>query len=97
MKKGAKKKDEREDLHGFFDEFVNRHRIPYGTSYRLIVTDDDCMELGEFFIRGMIGWAGGYDLVRVPETMRRAFTGNEPDESDRLEDEDETEDDRFIN
>jgi hypothetical protein len=57
-------KDKARTLREFFDEFIEHHRISNGEAFELLVTDEDCMRLGEFFIRGMVGWASGYDLVR---------------------------------
>jgi hypothetical protein len=57
-------KDDPKKLREFFDEFIERHRIRNGDRFELMVTDEDCMRLGEFFIKGMVGWASGYDLVR---------------------------------
>jgi hypothetical protein len=56
-------KEETKGLGEFFDEFIERHRISNGRGFELVVTEEECARLGEFFIRGMLGWASGYDLA----------------------------------
>jgi hypothetical protein len=51
--------DEPQTLGEYFGDFIERHRVRDGETFHLIVTDEDCMRLGEFFIRGMVGWASG--------------------------------------
>ena len=52
-------KDEPQTLGEYFADFIERHRVMDGETFHLIVTDEECMRLGEFFIRGMVGWACG--------------------------------------
>ena len=52
-------KDELQTLGEYFGDLIERHRVIDGETFHLIVTDEDCMRLGEFFIRGMVGWASG--------------------------------------
>jgi hypothetical protein len=52
-------KDQPQTLGEYFGDFIERRRIRDGETFQLLVTDEDCMRLGEFFIRGMVGWASG--------------------------------------
>ena len=52
-------KSEPQTLSEYFGDFIECHRVREGETFQLIVTDEDCMRLGEFFIRGMVGWACG--------------------------------------
>jgi hypothetical protein len=95
-------KDDPKKLREFFDEFIETHRIRNGDRFELVVTDEDCMRLGEFFIRGMVGWASGYDLAhklhsspshsRLAGIVVEEVEGEEEPEAD----EDESEEKSFI-
>ena len=61
-------KDDAKGLGEFFDEFIDRHRVGNGRGFELVVTEEECARLGEFFIRGMLGWASGYDLTSESQT-----------------------------
>jgi hypothetical protein len=54
----------------FFDEFIERHRTGDGREFELLVSDEDCMALGEFFIKGVVGWASTYG--HAPDLQSRA-------------------------
>jgi hypothetical protein len=68
-------KEDPTKLWDFFHEFIERHRVQNGKRYQLVVSDEDCMRLGEFFIRGMVGWAGDYDVVRELQPRRSRLAG----------------------
>jgi hypothetical protein len=62
-------------LHEFFSEFIERHRMGEGESFQLRVTDEEIAQLGEFFIRGMVGWASGFDLTRELHPSHSSLAG----------------------
>jgi hypothetical protein len=62
-------KEGQKRLGEFFDEFIERHRTGDGEEFELLVTDEDCMALGEFFIKGMVGWASACD--QAPDLRSR--------------------------
>jgi hypothetical protein len=89
-RRGTVKEDPKK-LWDFFHEFIERHRVQNGKRYQLVVSDEDCMKLGEFFIRGMVGWAGDYDVVRELQTRHSPLAGLivEETEIEELEEEED--------
>jgi hypothetical protein len=68
-------KDEPQTLGDYFGDFIERHRVRDGETFHLIVSDEDCLRLGEFFIRGMVGWASGRIQDRELPTHFNDSTG----------------------
>ncbi len=64
----------------FLNDFIEEHRIAVGDRTQLVVTDEECMELGKFFLRGIVGWALGYDLVRGRQYSNSPLAGIEVEE-----------------
>lgn len=87
--------DRTKTLSEFFADFVERNKVPHGGGFHLVVTDEDCMQLGEFLIRGIIGWASAYDIVprlRSQHLVGIAVEERITDEPEFIEDEFDDED-----
>jgi hypothetical protein len=50
-------------LEEFLKKFIEEHKMAIGNRVQLMVTERECMELGRFFLRGIVGWALAYDEV----------------------------------
>ncbi len=64
----------------FLNDFIEEHRIAVGDRTQLVVTDEECMELGKFFLRGIVGWALSYDLMRGRQYSNSPLAGIEVEE-----------------
>jgi hypothetical protein len=64
------KRREARTLGEFLDEFIEKHKVGVGDRVQLITTDKECVDLGRFCLRGMLGWIFSEELChRIQITM----------------------------
>jgi hypothetical protein len=67
------KRREARTLGGFLDEFIEKHKVGVGDRVQLITTDKECVDLGRFCLRGMLGWIFSEELcdrIQITTTDR---------------------------